>query len=255
MFTKTLGVVVLSACLGFVYLFETTASSATGLARLLHWPAMLLTGLGPFGVVLLCSDWKRITETLKLIVRQRPMQWQRRNETEAALLHQISTRFYAQGPRAFEDSTAKGLSKPKARTLERLALRMPIADVSELLENERALAETRFADSLSLIGIGLRLAPSVGMLGTILGMTQLLSHLKDPNQIGTQMALALLTTFYGLFFSIVIWTPLQHRLEALRDANLMSFDQTLRWLECLERRKPSQYFADALNLKGPHANT
>ena len=84
------------------------------------------------------------------------------------------------------------------------------------------------------------------MLGTILGMVRLLESLQDPSQIGPHMSLALLTTFFGLFFSLILWTPLQQKIERVLDVELERFDQALRWLELLEKRKPADYFSDTV---------
>jgi hypothetical protein len=49
-------------------------------------------------------------------------------------------------------------------------------------------------------------APAFGLLGTVIGLVYMLSNLKDPSTIGQGLALALLTTFYGLIISNVIFT-------------------------------------------------
>jgi chemotaxis protein MotA len=91
------------------------------------------------------------------------------------------------------------------------------------------------------------------MLGTILGMVRLLSTLEDPSHIGPHMSLALLTTFYGLFFSLVFWTPLQQKIERMLDVELEHFNQTIHWLETLENNKPISYFAEPIGIKTPRA--
>jgi flagellar motor component MotA len=62
------------------------------------------------------------------------------------------------------------------------------------------------------------------------------------------MSLALLTTFYGLFFSLAIWTPNQQKLERVQEVELDGYNQIIQWLEFLEKRKPADYFADAAEL-------
>lgn len=56
-------------------------------------------------------------------------------------------------------------------------------------------------------------APAFGMIGTLIGLVQMLRNLNDPSQIGTGMAVALLTTFYGAFFSNLFCIPMQGKLE------------------------------------------
>lgn len=57
-------------------------------------------------------------------------------------------------------------------------------------------------------------APAFGMLGTLIGLIQMLSNLEDPNSIGPSMAVALLTTFYGSLLSSMIFLPIGGKLKA-----------------------------------------
>ncbi len=56
-------------------------------------------------------------------------------------------------------------------------------------------------------------APAFGMIGTLMGLVQMLRNLNDPSQIGGGMAVALLTTFYGAFFANLFCIPIQGKLE------------------------------------------
>jgi len=55
-------------------------------------------------------------------------------------------------------------------------------------------------------------APAFGMIGTLIGLVQMLANLSDPAGIGQGMATALLTTFYGAFASNLIFIPLAGKL-------------------------------------------
>lgn len=248
MIAKIAGIVIIASSLIFVFLYE-SSSAATGAFRVLHWPAMALTGIGPIGLLLLCSDWQRIKTTVSVLMENSPRRLRRRHEQELDLLQGLSQTYYGQGASVFETFDKSALSPYVQRTIERLAIRMPILDVRQMLEREQDRVEGNFERSLHLLNLGVRLAPSIGMLGTILGMVQLLSHLKDPSHIGSNMSLALLTTFYGLFFSLVFWTPLQQLLEAIAAEELNGYDRALHWLELLEKRKPAQYFSGAYEVE------
>jgi chemotaxis protein MotA len=58
-------------------------------------------------------------------------------------------------------------------------------------------------------------APAFGMIGTLIGLVQMLSSLSDPSAIGPAMAVALLTTLYGALIANLICMPLADKL-ALR---------------------------------------
>ena len=247
MIVKLIGVGGLIGCLATVYLFEGTSFS-DGAFRLFHWPAMTLTGIGPLALIFICSDWLVMARTFSLVLGSSPSRHQKRHDREAILLQRLSKEFSEEGPGIFENVKTGGTSDFLRKTLDRLAVRMPTTDVRELLEAERNRRQARLCQSINVVSLGVRLAPSVGMLGTILGMVQLLSTLQDPSHIGSHMSLALLTTFYGLFFSLVVWTPLQQKIERLLEVQLDGYNQVLQWLELIEKRKPSNYFEEAVDL-------
>jgi chemotaxis protein MotA len=57
-------------------------------------------------------------------------------------------------------------------------------------------------------------APAFGMLGTLIGLVQMLSRLQDPSNIGPAMATALLTTFYGSLLSTLFFLPIAGKLRS-----------------------------------------
>ena len=56
-------------------------------------------------------------------------------------------------------------------------------------------------------------APAFGMIGTLVGLVQMLVNLDDPSQLGPGMALALLTTLYGALFANLIALPIADKLS------------------------------------------
>jgi chemotaxis protein MotA len=247
MITKFFGFFILMSTLAVVYLFE-SSNSATGAFRILHWPAIILTGIGPVGILFISSDWPLIRETLQSVVRVSLATQRKKRDLESKTLHALSQRYYQHGARAFEEAQSHPISPYLERTLKRLATRIPMIDVRNFLERERDRVDERLEEIIGIARLGSQMAPSVGMLGTILGMVQLLASLKDPSHIGSHMSLALLTTFYGLFFSLVLWTPITQHLRSLRDLELDGYDRVLHWLELMQDRKPTQYLSESENV-------
>ena len=56
-------------------------------------------------------------------------------------------------------------------------------------------------------------SPAFGMLGTIIGLIQMLQSMDDPSTIGPAMAIALVTTFYGSLLANVVFIPLAGKLK------------------------------------------
>lgn len=61
-------------------------------------------------------------------------------------------------------------------------------------------------------GVG-DMAPAMGMIGTLVGLVQMLSNMSDPASIGPAMAVALITTFYGAMISNCFALPMVDKLS------------------------------------------
>lgn len=81
--------------------------------------------------------------------------------------------------------------------------------------DERHKVGKKVLDSL---GAG---APAFGMVGTLIGLVQMLRTLDDPSKIGGGMATALLTTLYGALVANLFCIPLASKLEARNKEELM----------------------------------
>ncbi len=68
-------------------------------------------------------------------------------------------------------------------------------------------------------------APAFGMIGTIVGLVQMLSNMEDPSTIGPAMAVALLTTLYGAVIANLIALPIADKLST--KGKIVDVSQTL----------------------------
>ncbi|RYD95472.1 MAG: flagellar motor protein, partial [Sphingomonadales bacterium] len=78
-------------------------------------------------------------------------------------------------------------------------------------------------------------APAMGMIGTIFGLVQMFANMDDPSKIGPGMAVAMLTTLYGVVLGSGIAAPISGRLEALSEAELAWQTAAYKQLELLAR--------------------
>ena len=82
-----------------------------------------------------------------------------------------------------------------------------------MLERERQATYVRHKASSAVLRRSAEVAPSMGLIGTLVGLVQMLGRLEDPSTIGPAMAVALLTTFYGAILATMVFSPLANKLE------------------------------------------
>lgn len=85
--------------------------------------------------------------------------------------------------------------------------------VKNLLATELEYLDERHAQDKSFYDQGAMFAPAFGMIGTLMGLVNLLKQLEDVSKIAPAMALALVTTFYGSVLANVIFLPISSKLK------------------------------------------
>lgn len=106
------------------------------------------------------------------------------------------------------------ISDPFLSKAVRLAVDgMEPAAIKNVLETEVAFLQQRHkigADILDGMGSS---APAFGMIGTLIGLVQMLAAMDDPSSIGPSMAVAILTTLYGALIANLFCQPLAEKLR------------------------------------------
>lgn len=134
--------------------------------------------------------------------------------TSAALeeVLEISRLARKRGHLALEDFEAS--SRYLQLGVQMLADGVKAETLKEVLDKERLLTLDRNqagARAFTLLG---DVSPAMGMIGTLIGLVQMLSNMDDPSAIGPAMAVALLTTLYGVLIASVIAKPIAEKLDA-----------------------------------------
>ncbi|MCD0459822.1 motility protein A [Roseiconus lacunae] len=115
---------------------------------------------------------------------------------------------------ALEEQAAAVTDDYMKRGLESLISGVAAEDVARSLEIELSYIEQRHVAGKKIVDSAGAAAPAFGMIGTLIGLVQMLRSLDDPSQIGGGMAVALLTTLYGALVANVVCIPLAGKLEA-----------------------------------------
>ncbi len=117
-------------------------------------------------------------------------------------------------------------------------------EADALAMGRRELDEYRTAERL-FCTIG-NAAPAVGMTGTVIGLIQLLIHLEDFSALGSGMAIALLTTLYGLVLGHVVFLPLSRLVAELGQGRAETIGLVTDGMLKLARHRPVQELEEVL---------
>lgn len=120
---------------------------------------------------------------------------------------------------------------------------------NEEMEERRA----RHAAAIGVWRHAAELAPSMGMIGTVIGLTAMFARMSDPAAMGPAMAVAMLTTLYGLLVAACVAGPIATRLERLSTAECQWQQRAIDRLIEVARLEEGNAMAVWRDRKGRHA--
>jgi chemotaxis protein MotA len=89
----------------------------------------------------------------------------------------------------------------------------PVEEIRTILQREINEMTDRHMRGAGVLRKAAEVAPAMGLIGTLIGLVQMLGNLNDPSTIGPGLAVALLTTFYGAVLANMVFAPLASKLE------------------------------------------
>jgi chemotaxis protein MotA len=203
---------VVGLVLAFVLLGWSLSSGGTDIGLFADAPSLVMVLGGTIAVTLVnfrAADLKGITRVMtRAVLFKLPPPSQEieriisyanlaRKEGLLALeakLQEVDDRFFAKGIQLVID----GFSSDTVRD---------IMDLELSWQHQRHAAGKKMLDQMG------SMAPAFGMIGTLVGLVQMLANLSEPSMIGAGMAKALLTTFYGAVLANVLFIPLAGKLD------------------------------------------
>ncbi|UCG99979.1 MAG: motility protein A [Deltaproteobacteria bacterium] len=101
-------------------------------------------------------------------------------------------------------------------------------EIEDVLETEVGFIRSRHQLGAEVFTTMGTFSPALGMIGTLIGLVQMLQTLDDPSRIGPAMAVALLTTFYGSIMANIVCLPIAGKLRVRSKEEVLTKEMTIR---------------------------
>ena len=93
--------------------------------------------------------------------------------------------------------------------------------VKSIMETELFYVDERHREGVSIFETCSSVAPAFGMVGTLIGLINMLKNLSSPERLGPDMSVALVTTFYGVVLANMVFSPIAAKLKQHNDKELL----------------------------------
>ncbi|SDN47474.1 chemotaxis protein MotA [Desulfonauticus submarinus] len=119
--------------------------------------------------------------------------------------------------------------------------------IQEILETEISYMEERHELGSEILSIMGAFAPAMGMIGTVIGLVQMLQNMNDPSSIGPSMAVALITTFYGAILANLVFNPMAGKLKTRSKEERLIKEMILEGILSISKGENPRIVEDKLN--------
>ena len=188
------------------------ATDGSSLWWFVNYPSMMIVGGGTIGATLLAYPLKDLLGVAS-VVKNVLFAKEYSPGSLISLLVGFAQKARREGILSFE-STVKELEDPFLKKGLQLAIDgMESSAIEEILTTEVKFVADRHKIGSDIFMTMASFAPAVGMLGTIIGLVQMLMNMEDPSTIGGPMAIALITTFYGSIAANLVCIPIATKLR------------------------------------------
>lgn len=176
-------------------------------------PSILIVVGGTFAVTTACFSLAEMGRTFKVILKT--FNYSSRDSSEAAIqVLQIAAMARKQGVLAVQNMLGSIQNEPFLHQgMSMVVDGTSGEEIETILHRDMHSTVQRHLRSASVLKKLGEFAPAMGLIGTLIGLVQMLGNLDDPGTIGPSMAVALLTTFYGAVLANMVFLPLAAKLE------------------------------------------
>lgn len=198
---------------GAAALIATALALGGSASAFINIPAALIVLGGSFAVTTMCFSLGEIYQAQRMMFHTL---LRTARDPSAAATQMLELAVYARraGLLELERMTFGVSSDPFLQQAIQMVADGSTGDLIErVLKTDLTATASRHAKGASVLRKGAEIAPAMGLIGTLVGLVQMLGRLDDPSTIGPAMAVALLTTFYGAILANVVLAPLASKLE------------------------------------------
>jgi chemotaxis protein MotA len=183
-----------------------------GMGPYIDIPSIFIVVGGTMGAVLAAFPFSTIKDAMVATkTTLQPLQLDPAGTVK--LLEELSQRARREGLLSLEEAAEQAEDEFLQRGLRMMVDGHEPSAIESVLFGEIDKLDERHKGSIAVWDGMAAYAPGMGLIGTLIGLVQMLQQMSDPTAIGPAMAVALITTFYGAILANVFGTPIANKLK------------------------------------------
>lgn len=119
--------------------------------------------------------------------------------------------------------------------------------IRSIMETELSVIKERHGENRAILDSMAAYAPAFGMIGTLIGLINMLRNLDDMSTLGPNMSVALVTTFYGTMLANLVFNPMSRRLKAVGSLEYTRKELILEGIMAIQNGENPRVIREKLN--------
>jgi len=188
------------------------ASGGTNLIIFFDPASIAITVGGSFAALLIAYPILEMKNIMKLIIQSFKESTSSSGEIIDSFTS-LSKKARREGLLSLEDEMALLTNEFLKKGLQMVVDGLEPETIKDIMELEIGEMERRHTDGANMLKAWAAYAPAFGMIGTLVGLIQMLANLSDSSALASGMGKALITTFYGALLANIILVPMAQNLN------------------------------------------
>ena len=224
-----------------------TILMGSGIGLFINMPSVMIVVGGTVAATMVAFPLKEMLMLIGLTLKVFMFKIEK-PENLVQQLVDLSNRARKGGLLSIEGDIANTKDQFLAKALQMTVDGVKTSDIASIMQKQITLIQKEHKTGWSIFRAMGAYAPAFGMVGTLIGLVQMLANLDDPSTIGPKMAVAMITTFYGAILANLFFIPMADKLKIRSEEEITNMALLFEGVISIREGEHPRLMEDKLNV-------
>lgn len=224
-----------------------TILMGSGIGLFINMPSVMIVVGGTVAATMVAFPLKEMLMLIGLTLKVFMFKIEK-PENLVQQLVDLSNRARKGGLLSIEGDIANTKDPFLAKALQMTVDGVKTSDIASIMQKQITLIQREHKTGWSIFRAMGAYAPAFGMVGTLIGLVQMLANLDDPSTIGPKMAVAMITTFYGAILANLFFIPMADKLKVRSEEEITNMALLFEGVISIREGEHPRLMEDKLNV-------
>jgi chemotaxis protein MotA len=219
----------------------------SGLGTFINIPSLMIVGGGTIAATLIAYPLSDVLSVIGMGLKVFMFKLAKPEQLIKQLVD-ISNQARKGGLLSIEGEISKIKDPYLSQALQMSVDGIKTSDIATIMQKKITMSQKQHKVGYGIFASMGAYAPAFGMVGTLIGLVQMLATLDDPSTIGPKMAVAMITTFYGALSANLFFIPMADKLKIRSEEEITNMTLQFEGVISIREGEHPRILEDKLNV-------